>query len=116
LGGYAEVVSGMEFDMALAAGVQANRIVFNGPYKGRSDMERALLAGATLNLESEGEAEAVEDLARRHPGRKFDVGLRCTRAPARYRDSFDVDGAAILDIFRRFENTNCRVAGLSCHS
>ena len=46
LGGYAEVVSAMEYDVALRVGVDPGRIIFNGPYKSEHDLERALLAGS----------------------------------------------------------------------
>ena len=38
-GGYAEVVSRMEYEMALRAGVAAERIIFNGPYKSPADLK-----------------------------------------------------------------------------
>ena len=39
-GGWAEVVSRMEYDLALKVGQQPNKIVFNGPVKHYEDIER----------------------------------------------------------------------------
>ena len=52
-----DVASGGELEMALAAGTPADRISFAGPGKREAELEKAIRAGATLNLESEGEAE-----------------------------------------------------------
>src|SRR3546814_3881387 len=38
----AEVVSGMEYDLALALGYTPDRIIFNGPVKSQADVLRAL--------------------------------------------------------------------------
>jgi diaminopimelate decarboxylase len=74
-GGYAEVVSRMEYEMALLAGVDPRRIVVNGPYKTRDDLQNALRAGALVNLDAPYQLDLMEELA------GFDapvrVGVRC---------------------------------------
>ena len=77
LGGYAEVVSTMEYDLARRVGVDPRRIIFNGPYKSENDLERALLAGSLVNLDADYEVALVESIACRHPQIKLTVGLRC---------------------------------------
>ncbi|HEY5722983.1 MAG TPA: pyridoxal-dependent decarboxylase, exosortase A system-associated [Allosphingosinicella sp.] len=52
-----DVASGGELDMAIAAGMAAENISFAGPGKRDTELEAAVGAGATINLESEGEAE-----------------------------------------------------------
>ena len=52
-----DVASGGELDMAMAAGMAAENISFAGPGKRDSELDAAVGAGATINLESEGEAE-----------------------------------------------------------
>src|SRR3990172_8647067 len=52
-GCYAEVVSKMEYDLALRLGVSPGRIIFNGPLKAPEEIEEALLSGALVNLEDE---------------------------------------------------------------
>jgi diaminopimelate decarboxylase len=75
LGAYAEVVSRLEYDLALRLGQPSGEIIFNGPIKSREDIHAALGAGSTVNLDSWHEVESVAELAARgpFPGR---VGLR----------------------------------------
>ncbi|WP_448190581.1 diaminopimelate decarboxylase [Azospirillum sp. sgz301742] len=63
-GAGADVVSEGEMRRALAAGVPANRIVFSGVGKTRSEMRAALEAGIyQLNVESVPELEALSEVA-----------------------------------------------------
>ena len=119
LGGYAEVVSAMEYDLALRVGVDPTRIVFNGPYKREDDLERALLAGSIVNLDAEHEATLVEAIARRQPQARLTVGLRCNFALEDTRSSrfgFDVEDAGLAAALARLRRIDsCAVAGLHCH-
>src|SRR3546814_12176857 len=58
-GCWAEVVSGMEYDLALALGHTPDRIIFNGPVKSQADVLRALEDGAVVNLDSLQEVDGV---------------------------------------------------------
>jgi diaminopimelate decarboxylase len=119
LGGYAEVVSGMEYELALRVGVDPQRIIFNGPYKDESYLTRALLAGSLVNLDGEHEIAYVEAIARRHPHATLTVGLRCNFALEEDHDSrfgFDVEGERLRAAVKRLEQIdNLVVAGLHCH-
>lgn len=119
MGGYAEVVSDMEYDLALRVGVDPTRIIFNGPYKREDDLERALLAGSIVNLDAEYEVASVEGIARRHPHAKLTVGLRCNFAlddTGSSRFGFDVEDDGLAKVLERLEGIeNCLVAGLHCH-
>src|SRR3954454_20797165 len=42
LGAYAEVVSRLEYDLAIKIGVKPSRIIFNGPLKTEDDIHTAL--------------------------------------------------------------------------
>ncbi|MDA1132377.1 MAG: diaminopimelate decarboxylase [Proteobacteria bacterium] len=74
-GAWAEVVSGMEYSLARALGVPAPEIVFNGPYKTREELERAIGEGALVNIDGFDELAAVEAVAR-SVGRTARIGLR----------------------------------------
>jgi diaminopimelate decarboxylase len=64
LGAGADVVSLGELKRARAAGVPANRIIFSGVGKTRDEMAAALDEGIhQFNLESEGEAQALNEVA-----------------------------------------------------
>lgn len=51
-----DIASGGELGIAVAAGINPARISFAGPGKRDDELEAAIAAGVTLNLESEGEA------------------------------------------------------------
>ncbi len=119
IGGYAEVVSGMEYELALRIGVPPTRIIFNGPYKQLKDFNRALLDDSIVNLDSAYEVDWVCDLAERHPEHSFRVGIRCNLSfdqdqPSRF--GFDIkqhDFEITLKRLRKLKN--CLIVGLHCH-
>lgn len=60
-----DVASGRELRVALDAGMPAREISFAGPGKSVTELEMAVAAGITLNLESETELERVAAIAAR---------------------------------------------------
>jgi diaminopimelate decarboxylase len=118
-GCYAEVVSKMEYDLALRVGVAPRRVIFNGPLKTPAEIEEALLAGAVVNVDSVSEIDSVEALSRRHPDARLRVGVRCQFALSEGHTSrFGIaseggDLHAVLERLR--ELPNCTVQGLHCH-
>ncbi|MFD2200755.1 diaminopimelate decarboxylase [Shivajiella indica] len=50
-GAWAEVVSGFEYDKALANGVPGDLIVFNGPDKSRKDLLKAINNGSLIHID-----------------------------------------------------------------
>ena len=75
-GGYAEVVSRMEYELALKIGQNPRKIIFNGPVKLFEDIECALLNNSMINLDSWGEIEHIQNCAQKHPQRQINLGLR----------------------------------------
>ena len=61
LGGFAEVVSDMELEIALKAGVKAEHIIWNGPIKNMLKAKELLLAGGTVNIDSIYEYEKIKE-------------------------------------------------------
>jgi diaminopimelate decarboxylase len=74
-GAWAEVVSGLEYEMARRLGIPGERIVFNGPWKADADLERAVTDGARINVDSFDELATIEEIARAR-GVVAPVGLR----------------------------------------
>jgi diaminopimelate decarboxylase len=70
-----DIASAGELERALAAGMPADRISFAGPGKRDRELEAAIRAGATLNVESAGELERAGAIARLL-GRPARVALR----------------------------------------
>jgi diaminopimelate decarboxylase len=75
-GGFAEVVSRLEYDLALKIGQEPKKIVFNGPVKHYEDVELALGNRSIVNLDSWNEVDHVEEYAKRNPNEAIQVGLR----------------------------------------
>jgi diaminopimelate decarboxylase len=75
-GGWAEVVSRLEYDLALKIGHPADKIIFNGPVKQYEDIELALNNGSIVNLDSAYELEHVLHYGRQNPGKVIPIGLR----------------------------------------
>lgn len=74
LGCYAEVVSAMEFDLALKIGF--SNIIFNGPIKKYDYLTKAFDLGVIINLDSEYEIDYVLEYRKRNPKKLMKVGLR----------------------------------------
>jgi diaminopimelate decarboxylase len=75
-GGWAEVVSRMEYDLALKVGQDPKRIIFNGPVKTADDIALALDNDTLVNADSKSELDLILDYADKHPGRAIPIGLR----------------------------------------
>src|SRR5690349_17343587 len=58
-GAYAEVVSDVEYELALRLGVPGSQIIFNGPGKSAVSIQLALDNGSIVNLDSLEEVEHV---------------------------------------------------------
>lgn len=76
LGGYAEVVSRLELDLALKIGCPPAEIIYNGPIKTAEDIAFALSSGIVVNIDTIRELEFVTHLARHQPESSFRIGLR----------------------------------------
>lgn len=76
LGAYAEVVSRLEYDLAMKLGVNPRKIIFNGPLKSKSDIQYAINNGSKVNLDSFYEIEYVKDYCLKHPNEQVKIGLR----------------------------------------
>lgn len=119
LGGYAEVVSRMEYELAIHIGIAPNRIIFNGPVKLHDDMQRALLAGSIVNIDNAREISMLKTIARENPDRSMTAGLRCNFDLGESRPSrFGLD-ASSEEFYRHADRlrrqSNVRLAGLHCH-
>lgn len=82
-----DVASGGELALALESGMKAADISFAGPGKRERELEAAIAAGATINLESAGEA-----------ARALAIGDRLGRTPrlaVRVNPDFDLKGSGM---------------------
>lgn len=77
LGGFAEVVSDMELEIAIRSGVLPEKIIWNGPVKNYDKVKELLSAGGIANVDSVDEFEKIRHIAESVNSRKINIGLRC---------------------------------------
>ena len=82
-----DIASGGELGMVRAAGIDPQQISFAGPGKRDAELEQAVAAGVTLNLESEGEADRALAIAAR-------LGT-APRLAIRVNPDFDLKGSGM---------------------
>jgi diaminopimelate decarboxylase len=82
-----DIASSGELHAAMAAGMDPTHISFAGPGKRDDQIEAAIRAGVTLNLESEGEAERAIAIAER-------LGIR-PRLAVRVNPDFELKGSGM---------------------
>lgn len=117
MGGYAEVVSEMEAELALKCGVEPKRIIWNGPIKNEEKLEEYLRLDVAVNIDSIGEAEFIKKLA--DDGMEVNVGIRCNydvKDGVVSRFGFDIYGEdfdRVLEIIKTTPNIN--FISLQCH-
>jgi diaminopimelate decarboxylase len=119
IGGFAEVVSEMEYELALKIGVNPQKIIFNGPYKNEKTIEKLVLRRGTVNLDSHYEIDLIEKIARRNPDDIISIGLRCNfdiQNSIVSRFGFDVEDDDLKGVFKRLrQSKNIDIKGLHCH-
>ena len=119
LGGYAEVVSEMELEIAKRVGCKMDRVIWNGPIKNVPIMEQFLLDGGTINIDSIEELEQVKDIHNRHADKLIHVGIRCNydvNDGVVSRFGFDIDGVEFIEAVKFATTTeNVKFINFQCH-
>ena len=116
IGMYAEVVSRMEYDIALQ-NVDSKRIIFNGPLKRKDDIAFALKHGSIVNLDSFSEIDLIRNLSSDFCEVK--VGIRVNYhieklCPSRF--GFCLENGAFSQALKHLSSIpNCRISGLHSH-
>ncbi|RLG57293.1 MAG: diaminopimelate decarboxylase [Hadesarchaea archaeon] len=126
-GSGADVSSENELRIALGAGISGKRIVFNGNYKTRRELELAIANDVLINVDNFQELEAVDRIAS-HMDKRARVGFRVNpdvRAPTHpyiatgLRESkfgFDVaSGQALKAYERAAKMKDVEVVGIHAH-
>lgn len=116
LGGYAEVVSGMEYNLAKKLGYSDDKIIFNGPNKGEEGIN-AFLNGCMVNADSLEEVKKLCDIASQNKDKKLEIGLRINMDVGQnFISRFGIDTSDIplaIALIEKEENLN--IAGIHCH-
>lgn len=118
-GSLAEVVSGMEYDMARRLGVPGSQIIFNGPGKQADDITKAIREGAKLHIDHLDELYLIEKIARAEgiePEVAIRVNMETGIAPAWSRFGFNYEnGEAFRAIQRLLSGKAMKLLGLHTH-
>lgn len=119
LGGYAEVVSDMELEIALRSGVSPRRIIWNGPVKSKKKVKEFLLMGGTVNIDSIYEIKNIREIAKAHPDHILNVGVRLNYEVGDNvlsRFGFDVNGDDFRKVMSFLMSTpNIHLINLQAH-
>lgn len=117
LGGYAEVVSDMEYEIAKAVGYCCNKIIYNGPFKGPK-LEEHLIGGGILNIDNLEEVDRVVAFA---SDRKelFKIGIRVNiNVGQKFISRFGIDTDSEdmqIAVDKLNECQYTQLVGLHCH-
>ncbi len=117
-GAWAEVVSGCEYEMALDLAVDTSKIVFNGVYKTKEELIRALKGGSMINIDSYNEIYQLENISssKEKPAK---VGMRVNMNvsyPPWNKFGFNLESGQAFEACRRIMSTGyLTLNGLHCH-
>lgn len=118
-GGYAEVVSDMEMEIALKVGVNPSKIIWNGPIKNEKRMEELLISGGTVNIDSVYELDIIDKIAKNNVEKTINVGIRCNYDVGDgviSRFGFGVESDDFNKALDFIKNTkNVHLINLQCH-
>lgn len=118
LGGYAEVVSEMELELAKKCGVLSENIIWNGPIKNPQKEYEFLKEGGGVNLDSLEEALLINEFAKK-VDRPIRIGIRCNydvKDGIISRFGLDVqsdDFKKVMEIL--LQNDNIHFVNFQCH-
>lgn len=119
LGGYAEVVSDMELEIALRSGVDPERVIWNGPIKNPAKVKELLLAGGTVNIDSVYEIDNIRNIAEENPNTVLNLGVRLNYDVGDgvlSRFGFDIDDNNFDYVFSIIKKTpNIKLINLQAH-
>lgn len=117
MGGYAEVVSDMEYDIARRVGYESSMIVYNGPFKGPK-LEEHLLNGGIVNIDNLEEVDRITAFAVASE-RLFKVGIRVNIDIGQsFISRFGIDAGSedLKEAVRRLRECKyTQLVGLHCH-
>lgn len=118
LGGYAEVVSDMEYFIAHKIGVKVGKIVFNGPYKRLDKIVEFLKDGGCLNIDNLTELEKLHEVGRFH-NIVIPITIRCNFSVNNgvvSRFGIDVESEDFIVALRFIEHSSfLQLVGLHSH-
>jgi diaminopimelate decarboxylase len=118
-GAWAEVVSPFEFDKALATGVPADHIHFNGPFKPDDALEKAVRGNAIIHIDNFDEIARIETIARRtklRPRLAVRINMAIDGVQSWSRFGLNLESNQAREAVRRIVSGDCmELTGLHTH-
>lgn len=118
-GAWAEVVSGFEYEIASSLSVPGNQIIFNGPYKTKEELKKAIEAGSRVNIDSYEEMHTIEEIAEEMK-KQVGIGVRINMElnyPPWDRFGFNLESGSAFDAVKRVQqSSNLKVVGIHIHA
>lgn len=118
-GSWAEVVSGFEYDKAIANGVSGANIIFNGPAKSIDDLSKAINNGSLIHIDNFDELYDIIEIANKSI-KKPQVAIRVNMDTGIYpqwdRFGFNYENGEAWDALSRImKNEKINLVGLHTH-
>ncbi|WP_437744826.1 hypothetical protein WMF39_07295 [Sorangium sp. So ce1504] len=118
-GAWAEVVSPFEYDKAILAGVPAERIHWNGPYKPDAALARAVSGGSIIHIDNLDELARIERVAERVKARpkvaiRVNMNIEGLAPWSRFGLNLE-SGQAREAVSRLVSGDRMELTGLHCH-
>lgn len=115
LGGYAEVVSLMEYNLAKKIGFSDERIIFNGPVKTGAGII-ALNRGSIVNADNLAELELMCEAAKEAKRDNLKIGIRVNiNVGQDFVSRFGIHENDMEKAFLLAQKYGVKIAGLHCH-
>ena len=118
-GAWAEVVSGFEYDKALANGVPGELIIFNGPDKSTEDLQKAIRKNSLIHIDHFDELYEIIHLSKEmteRPKVAIRVNMDTGIYPKWDRFGFNYENGEAWDAINRImSNKNLDLMGLHTH-
>ncbi len=118
-GSWAEVVSGFEYDKALALGVEGKKIIFNGPDKKEEDLTKAIQNDSLIHIDHLDEFYTIADLSgrlKKRPRVAIRVNMDTGVYPMWDRFGFNYENGQAWDALNKIMHSDkMDLVGLHCH-
>jgi diaminopimelate decarboxylase len=118
-GSWAEVVSGFEYDKALALGIEGRKIIFNGPEKSDSDLTKAIGNESLIHIDHLEEFYTIAEIAekiKKRPRVAIRVNMDTGIYPLWDRFGFNYENGQAMDAINKImHNGKMDLVGLHCH-
>lgn len=115
----AEVVSGLEYELALKVGYEGDDIIFNGPLKEKKELFNAFKNDSIVHFDSYEEIKILKEYLKQNPDRIVKCALRCNfdiGEDGISRFGFDTESGEAQEVYKElFALKGCSPVGIHCH-